>query len=199
MDEDLPSSAPDLRSVPPWTEHAPPTDAATDEWYAEMFRRHYARVVRWLAVLGVSLADVDDVAQEVFLVAHRKRERLRTDASPTGWLLGISRRVAATHRRGRARGRSREDAATPPTEVPSPETAAIHSEAARLLHDFLATLPEEQRLVFVLYEMDGANATEIADALELPANTVHSRIRLVRERLARFVARQRARGSRAHG
>lgn len=174
-------------------------DQRVDQSYAEMFRRQYGRVVRWLSVLGVPLGEVDDLAQEVFLVAHRKREQLREEASVTGWLLGISRRVASTHRRSRARGRTREERASPPTEAPNPEAAAIHGEAARLLQDFLDTLPEEQRLVFVLYEMDGANATEIAAALDLPANTVHSRIRLVRERLARFVARERAKGNRAHG
>lgn len=199
MGGSLSSTSPDLRLNMPWTEREPQTDEQADRLYAEMFRRDYGRVVRWLSVLGVPLGELDDLAQEVFIVAHRKRERLRTDASETGWLMGISRRVAATHRRSHARGRTREERATPPTEVPSPEAAAIHNEAAQLLHDFLGTLPEEQRLVFVLYEMDGANATEISEALELPANTVHSRIRLVRERLARFVARERARGNRSHG
>jgi RNA polymerase sigma-70 factor (ECF subfamily) len=175
------------------------TEPRADALYAEMFRRHYGRVVRWLSVLGVPFGEVDDLAQEVFIIAHRKRERVWADASVAGWLLGISRRVAATQRRSHARGRMREEQATPPAEVPSPETEAIRSEAAQLLQDFLATLPEEQRLVFVLYEMDGTNATEIADALALPANTIHSRIRLVRERLARFVARQRAKETRNHG
>lgn len=190
MTEKLSSAAPDLRLQ---------LDERADHLFAEMFRHHYGRVVRWLSVLGVSRSEVDDVAQEVFIVAHRKREMLREDASVTGWLLGISRRIAATRRRSDARGRTREERATPPTQAPDPEAAAIHNEAARLLQDFLDTLPDEQRLVFVLYEMDGSNATEIAEALELPANTVHSRIRLVRERLARFVARERARGTRAHG
>jgi RNA polymerase sigma-70 factor, ECF subfamily len=195
MGEHLSSTSPELRLDTPASER----DAQTDHVYAEMFRQHYGKVVRWLSVLGVSLGEVDDLAQEVFIVAHRKRERVFADASVTGWLLGISRRVAATHRRSQARGRTREERATPPTEVPSPETAAIRNEAAQLLHDFLGSLPEEQRLVFVLYEMDGANATEIAEALQLPANTIHSRIRLVRERLARFVARQRAKETRSHG
>jgi RNA polymerase sigma-70 factor, ECF subfamily len=188
-------------NLPSTSAQLPLDTAATapDDGYAEMFRSHYGRVVRWLSVLGVPLREVDDLAQEVFIIAHKKRERVWADASIGGWLLGISRRVAATHRRSHARGRTRDEQATPPTEVPSPETAALRHEAAQLLQDFLDTLPEEQRLVFVLYEMDGANATEIAEALELPANTIHSRIRLVRERLARFVARQRAKETRNHG
>ncbi len=197
MEEDVPSTSSELRLDLAGTEREP--DAGVRAQYAEMFRRHYARVVRWLSVLGVSLAEVDDLAQEVFIIAHRKREQLRADASVAGWLLGISRRVAATHRRTDARGRARDQHAAPPGETPSPEAVVIRSEAAQLLHDFLATLPDEQRLVFALYEMDGANASEIAEALAIPANTVHSRIRIVRERLARFVARERARGKGTHG
>lgn len=167
--------------------------------YAELFRANYARVVRWLTVLGIARADVDDVAQEVFIVAHRKLEQLRPDASAAGWLLGISRRVAATHRRDRGRAIARELRAAPPNELPDPEAAAMRSEAARVLHDFLATLPEEQRLVFVLYEMDGLNATEIAESMGISSNTVHSRVRLTREKLQRVVARHRARGTRSDG
>ncbi len=167
--------------------------------YAALFRAHYPKVVRWLTVLGIPPGSADDVAQEVFIIAHRKLDQLRPDASPSAWLLGISRRVGATHRRSHMRAKARDKQAAPPEELPNPEAVAMRSQAAQLLQDFLASLPEEQRLVFVLYEMDGANATEIAQALDLSPNTVHSRIRLIREKLARVVARQRAKGNATHG
>ena len=169
--------------------------AGLSERYAALFRAHYGRVVRWLGVLGVPMGEVDDVAQEVFIIAHRKLDQLRDDASPAGWLLGIARNVAATQRRSRRRARAREEHADAPGEHPDPETVAMRSEAARLLQRFLATLPEEQRLVFVLFEMDGVSASEIAEALGISRNTVHSRIRLIREKLARVVARERAKGT----
>ena len=171
------------------------SDAPTglSEQYAALFRRQYRRVVRWLTVLGIGSGEVDDVAQEVFIIAHRKLDQLRPDASEAAWLLGISRRVVATHRRTKERTRAREEKATPPEPLPDPEAAAMRSQAAQVLHDFLTSLPDDQRLVFVLYEMDGANASEIAEALGISSNTVHSRIRLIREKLGRVVARQRAR------
>lgn len=175
----------------------PAAAAAVSEDYAALFRAHYGRVVRWLTVLGVHRAEVDDVAQEVFIVAHRRLDQLRPDASVTGWLLGISRRVGATARRNRDRAVARANRASPPAEAPDPETLAMHSQAAQVLHEFLTTLPEEQRLVFVLYEMDGANANEVAEAMAISVNTVHSRVRLIREKLARVVARHRAKGANA--
>lgn len=190
------SAAPQIAFTPT---RRPGPSVSVSTTYAELFRAHYARVVRWLTVLGIARADVDDVAQEVFIVAHRKLGQLRPDASAAGWLLGISRRVAATHRRDRGRAIARELRATPPAELPDPEAAAMRSEAAKVLHDFLATLPEEQRLVFVLYEMDGLNATEIAETMGISSNTVHSRVRLTREKLQRVVVRHRAQGIRSDG
>jgi RNA polymerase sigma-70 factor (ECF subfamily) len=167
--------------------------------YAEMFRAHYGRVVRWLSVLGVAPGDVDDAAQEVFIVAHRRGDRLHADATVTGWLLGISRRIAATSRRTRERATVREERAQPPPATPDPESVAMRREAAEILQRFLASLPEQQRLVFALYELDGEDATSIAQMLDLSPNTVHSRVRLMREKLARFVARERSRDRRHHG
>jgi len=171
---------------------AAPTPGVEPE-YDEMFRAHYGHVVRWLSVLGVRGGDVDDAAQEVFIIAHRRRDQLREDATVTGWLLGISRRVAATARRTRQRAQAREKRATPPEPGPDPETVALRSEAAEILHRFTDSLPEQQRLVFVLYELDGTTAPEIAEMLGVSPNTVHSRIRLVRDKLNRVVARERKR------
>ena len=164
--------------------------------YEDLFRAHYGRVVRWLSVLGVSQAAVDDVAQEVFIIAHRKFDQLRPDASPAGWLMGIARNVAATHRRGARRTAVRERHADEPNPAPDPEANAMCNQAARLLQDFLETLPEEQRLVFAMYELDGASGSEIAETLGISRHTVHSRVRLIREKLARRLARQRARNDR---
>lgn len=166
------------------------------EGYEGLFRAHYGKVVRWLSVLGVPQAAVDDVAQEVFIIAHRKFDQLRPDASPSGWLMGIARNVAATHRRGARRAANREQHADEPAPAPSPEANAMRNQAARLLQDFLDSLPEEQRLVFAMYELDGASGSEVADALGISRHTVHSRVRLIREKLARRLARQQARNER---
>lgn len=174
-------------------------EAAPSARYAALFRAHYGRVVRLLSVLGVAPGELDDVAQEVFIIAHRKLDQLRPDASAAAWLLAITRNVAATVRRSRVRARAREDKAPVPEPAADPEAAAMKSEAARLLQGFVATLPEEQRLVFVLYEIEGESATEVAETLQIPRNTVHSRIRLIREKLARTVARHQSKEARTNG
>ena len=172
---------------------ASPSSVSDD--YAALFRTHYTNVVRWLSVLGVPSATVDDVAQEVFIVAHRKFDQLRPDASASGWLMSIARNVASTHKRGARRAKAREQHVAPPQAEPSPEATAMRNQAAQLLQDFLDTLPEEQRLVFAMFELDGSSGSEIAETLGISRHTVHSRIRLIREKLARRLAQQQARSN----
>lgn len=158
-----------------------------------LFRAHYARVLRWVRALGVAATEADDVAQEVFLIAHRRRDQLADDASVRGWLFSITRRTCANARRGRAREQARREHADEPGAAPDPESVAGRRQAAEILQRFLNSLPEEQREAFVLYEIEGMKAPEVARSLEVSADTVHSRVRLAREKLARVVSRHRAR------
>ena len=54
-------------------------------------------------------------------------------------------------------------------------------------------MPVEQRAVFTLFELEGMTGAEIAELLEVPIPTVHSRLRLAREVFHGVVARARDR------
>jgi DNA-directed RNA polymerase specialized sigma24 family protein len=60
---------------------------------------------------------------------------------------------------------------------------------ARLLLRLLADLDENKREVFLLTELEGFTAPEIAEALEIPVNTVYSRLRTARETFQSAMAR----------
>lgn len=158
----------------------------------ELFRRHAAFVARFLVRYGISVGDVDDVLQEVFLVAHRHGGYRPGPAKPTTWLATIAVRLAATFRQ-KARTRSFQQAAGPVVEAavsqaPTPEvTVAIDAEMARL-HDALQTLAPEHRLAFILYELEGEPCSSIAAATGVPIGTVHSRLHFARQRLRRALA-----------
>jgi RNA polymerase sigma-70 factor (ECF subfamily) len=62
-------------------------------------------------------------------------------------------------------------------------------QARRRVHGALQVLPLEQRAVMVMHDLDGCTAPEVAEALEVPLNTVYSRLRLARDK---FVAALRA-------
>jgi RNA polymerase sigma-70 factor (ECF subfamily) len=146
--------------------------------------------------LGVPSADADDAAQQVFWIAARK---IHAEPGPSdlNFLLAIALRVASDQRR--ARGRRREQPLSPAEDsaglAPSPEDRAERDRALRTADRLLELLPWEQRVVFVLFELEEKSTQEIARLLEIPLGTVASRLRRARDAFRQAVARLRAAGN----
>lgn len=158
---------------------------------ASAFREHYPFVLRTLVGLGVTAIDADDIAQEVFVVAHRRRADFDPSRPARAWLYGIARGLARNRRRVR-----KDDAldVLPASSTADPENAAARNEALSLALRCLDALSSKLREVFVLSEFEGLTAPEVAALLELPVNTVYSRMRLGRERFDAALAKHRAAG-----
>lgn len=173
-------------------------DAVYDEWFDFVWRS--ARR------LGVDEPAVDDVAQDVFLVVHRRLADFEGRSSLKTWLFSITLRVVSDWRRTRRRkgGLSPlpDDDALADRQSVEPGRVLEKAEAVRLLHRLLDELDEDKRAVFVLAELEGQTAPEIATGLGIPVNTVYSRLRVARERFESALARHRAREAslaRSHG
>ncbi|MCR9166026.1 MAG: RNA polymerase sigma factor [Nannocystaceae bacterium] len=155
--------------------------------FASVYREHAAFVRRSVRHLDVPDAAADDVLHDVFLIVHRRLADFDARTSMRAWLFGIARRVAMHHRRGRLRRSRREQAAPVPAATPCPEHVAASREAARWVEGFLAGLDPSQRAVFMLCEIEGLAAPEVAAATGTKLNTVYSRLRLARRRFERAV------------
>ncbi len=164
-----------------------------DPAFASLYHRHHGFVWRILRRMGVPPSGLDDATQEVFVVVHRRMADLREDASVRSWLFGIARRVAASLHRGQHRRDRKHDALSAPANGPALDDALAHSEAAAFVRSFLERLDEGHRMVFVLADIEGLTAPEIAEALDLKLNTVYSRLRKARLDFERAVARREAR------
>ncbi|MBL8971250.1 MAG: sigma-70 family RNA polymerase sigma factor, partial [Myxococcales bacterium] len=126
------SPRPPLRVVDP----AGPPDSAFDL----AFREHYAFVHRTLCALGVDPGAVDDAAQEVFMVVHRRLADYDGRVPIRGWIFGITRRVAHDVRRSSQRRRARIALVEEPRSVPTPEHQLSQRHAVAFIAGFLATL-----------------------------------------------------------
>ena len=166
--------------------------------FDELYDAHFEFVWRTLRRLGVPEADLPDVAQEVFLVVHRRLASFVERAKVTTWLFRIAVR-AARDRRRRAHVRrevaSEEWIAALPDPAVDPVAALERSDARALFEQALASMDLEQRAVFSAFELEGMSGQDIAVALEIPLGTVYSRLRLARERFQRSVDRARAQRS----
>ncbi|MFO7562494.1 MAG: sigma-70 family RNA polymerase sigma factor [Enhygromyxa sp.] len=161
--------------------------------FAEAFRRHYALVHRMLRVYGVDEALLDDAAQDVFVVVHRRWDDYDGRTAFRSWLIGIVRRVASGYRRAGRRLRGRLERLGPPPAPASVETQFAQREELVLVEAFINQLGSRHREVFVLAEIEGLTAPEIAETLGIKLNTVYSRLRVARERFRATMARERSR------
>lgn len=149
-----------------------------------LFEEYGAFVCRSLRVLGVPEADLDDALQEVFLVVFQRMHDYEERGRARAWLYSICTRVVRSHRR-KVRRRREEvtfevpDAPAAPTQL---ERIAEH-EALALGQQLLSRLPQEQRDVFWLYEVEDVPMADIARALDCPLQTAYSRLHKARERV----------------
>ncbi|HEY5955335.1 MAG TPA: RNA polymerase sigma factor [Polyangiaceae bacterium] len=174
-------------------ERSPNPHQEQSEQTAE-FRRvvddHVSFLWRALRHLGVRERDLEDVCQDVFLVAHRRMADFRGDSTLRTWLYGIAVRLASEHRR-RAQVRREIPTSEPPLdaavdrgdEVQADQQLERH-ELRHRLHRILEQLDEDKRAVFVLYEIEDLDMKEVAKAVGCPLQTAYSRLHAAR----RFVA-----------
>jgi RNA polymerase sigma-70 factor (ECF subfamily) len=162
-----------------------------------VYREHFGFVWRSLRHLGVAEADVEDAAQDVFVVVHGKLATFEHRAKLTTWIYGICINVAQARRR---RAHVRRELPMDPVELPVDEArvemadeAYERREAEDMLDGILDGLPIEQRAVFTLFELDGRTCEEIAELCAIPVGTVYSRLRLAREAFRKATARIEAR------
>ena len=149
--------------------------------FEEIYRAHFAFVWRSLRRLGIREEDAADVAQEVFIVVHRKLPEFAGRSKVTTWLYGVCFRVASERRRARPRAElGAQEAAALVGRPADPATTAERNEGLAMLERVLDRIPDDQRAVFCLFELEGMTGEEIAEALEIPLGTAYSRLRLAR-------------------
>lgn len=150
----------------------------------ELFRRHARFVANFLWKLGIGAQEIDDLVQEVFVVAHKRGGFVEREARPTTWLAEIAVRVASTKRRslGRApRQVDLDDAAKVPEVSPGPADIAEATQGLERVQRALDALDLNHRAVFVLYELEGESCEQIAESLGVPVGTVFSRLHTARK------------------
>lgn len=162
-----------------------------------IYRSHFDFVWRCVRRLGIAEHSAEDVAQEVFVIVHRRLEDLDPQASVRAWLFGVVRGVVANARRSLSRQRvhaaERAGDAPDPDSARQPHAEAERAEAVRILYAILADMEDDKREVFILAELEQLATPEIADALGINLNTTYSRVRAARQQFKDAVARHRAR------
>jgi RNA polymerase sigma-70 factor, ECF subfamily len=164
-----------------WVEAARSGDRAA---FGELYRR-YGPMVHGVLLAHVPYAEVDDLVQDVFLLALRHLDRLREPRAFAGWLLAIARnRANDFHRRPRAAQDFQGLAVSsdPEEQEARAALAAIHS------------LPEAYRETLSLRLVEGMTGPEIAARTGMtPASVrvnLHRGMKQLREKLGKSASHE---------
>lgn len=175
--------------------HSPPMTAVPSETrglsFEALYDAHAPDVWRAVRRLGVEPGAVDDVVQETFVTAWRTRSRFEGRSAVKTWLIGIALNHARHALRTQARLSVHQpvEAATSIEAGGSPDEALASRRRQEQLLSMLRALPEEQREVFVMMDLEGMSAPEVAELAGAPLNTVYSRLRLARAAINAAVER----------
>ncbi len=152
--------------------------------FDDLIRQNFRRIHRWALVKTGDADDAEDVTQRVLIQLFKKLGTFRRRSSFDSWLYRITSNAAGElHRRTDARERAvakwEEKQGGEGTE-PGVLGRIAGSEAADVARTFFSELPERQREVFDLVEMQGYAPAEAAEMLAMNAST--ARVHLLRAR-----------------
>ena len=154
--------------------------------FDQFVARHHVQVARLAhRLLGWRDRDaVDDVVQEVFLIALTRLKDFRGDSSLATWLMGITVNQCRAHRRRSAlRLRWLRQMWSRPDTNHQPATAADGDETSRQVREAVADLPTRDREVIVLFYLEDFSVPQIAQLLGAKNNTIEVRLHRARRRL----------------
>ena len=127
--------------------------------------------------------DAEDAAQESFLVALQRLDTCRSPERFAGWLMTIVRNRSRNLLRRESLRRTDQVPQGARSLVPTPDWVAETLELRGMLKEALAALPEAQRQIVLLHDLEGWKHREISDRLGLPSGTVRSHLHFARKAL----------------
>ncbi|MFT5369305.1 MAG: RNA polymerase sigma-70 factor (ECF subfamily) [Candidatus Latescibacterota bacterium] len=159
--------------------------------YGKIVGRYRGRLYNFVFRFVSDRETAEDIVQETFLRAFRKRKEYRAIANFSTWLFTIAGNLAKSELRRRKRWRlfslHRDDDSETGIELPDetyrPDKVAESSLADDQIHNAIASLPENYRQVILLRDVEGMAYQEIAEIVDCPVGTVKSRVNRARLKL----------------
>ncbi len=131
----------------------------------------------------------DDLVQETQILALQKLHQLNNDAAFNGWIYSILNNAWLGHLR---KSRPTEDIdQLVVADGASPEHETLMQQVDLMVRNAMSALPNAQRQVVSLVDLDGLSYSEVADILQIPIGTVMSRLNRARSALAQSIIKRR--------
>ena len=154
--------------------------------FEEVYRTHAGRLYGLVLRMVGNPSDAEDLLQDIFLAAHRKLDGFRGESALGTWLYRLATNQCLDYLRSKsARTGQHTDAMDDEPEMPDARSRGIAAERVTKmdLERALAQLPDGCRAAFLLYDVEGLEHREVADALGIAEGTSKSQVHKARLKL----------------
>ena len=159
--------------------------------YGKIVCRYHGRLYNFIYRFVGDRETAEDIVQETFLRAFRKRDEYRAIANFSTWLFTIAGNLAKSELRRRKRGRmisaERDEETDTGMELPDesarPDKVAESSSADVQIQNAINSLTNNYRQVILLRDVEGMSYQEISEIVDCPVGTVKSRVNRARLKL----------------
>jgi RNA polymerase sigma-70 factor (ECF subfamily) len=171
-----------------------PDDAMELENASVIFNGGYQRIFRYIISMVRDTREAEDLTQETFLRAYRRRDSLREEGAQIAWLYRIATHVCLDRLRQSARRSTREsDKDLDEIDVTEPDTPSLQQtlerdEMSECVQRYLNRLSDSYRAVILLHDVHELTAPEIAQLLGESLATVKIRLHRARRKLSMALA-----------
>jgi RNA polymerase sigma-70 factor (ECF subfamily) len=162
-------------------------DAGRREAFAHLVAVHEQRVLRMAYRIVGSLADAQDISQEVFVRLLKHLDEI--DGDPQWWLYRVTVNMCHDHFKRRSPAEPAEG--DWPDPAPGPHCVLELDERKQLLAEAVAQLPERERMAVVLRDIEGLPTREVARIMDVEEVTVRSQTAAARMKLTKYVRARR--------
>ena len=164
-----------------------------EPWCFEiLMRRHNRRVFRATRAILKRDDEAEDVMQEAYVRAYEHLAEFRGEASFATWITRIAIHEALARKRRERRFDTLDSAPQQPTLMPlesprNPEQTVNDQQLRAVLERAIDSLPADFRAVFVLRAVEQMSGAETAQCLDIPEETVKTRLHRARLRLQELI------------
>jgi RNA polymerase sigma-70 factor (ECF subfamily) len=155
----------------------------------EIYDRYHEHVRAFARRLVGDATATEDLVQEVFVTLPKAMRRYRGESSLKTFVLSIAVNHSRHHVRAAARRRKamQRYAEQPEGHSTDPERLVHERQLARVLTEALDSLPHDQRVAFVLCDVEERTSKEVASIVDAPESTVRTRLFHARKKLRSYL------------
>jgi RNA polymerase sigma-70 factor (ECF subfamily) len=153
-----------------------------------LYTRHHVKVFRFVLRLVRNEASAQDLISDVFLDVWRQADRFQGRSTVSTWILAIARfKALSVLRRRKEAELDKETAEAIEDRADSPEVALQKKDKGEILRRCLMRLSPDHRQIIDLVYYHEKSAEEVAEIVDIPENTVKTRMFYARKKLAELL------------